>query len=81
MPKMKVYTATRADGATLEFSHFIDQEWTVEEVARRLVGQAQELQALIPDGRRGAGPVERLSEYGFAITSVEEVESPAEDAE
>ncbi|WP_019703413.1 hypothetical protein [Paracidovorax oryzae] len=81
MPKIKVYTATRADGAMLAFSHPVEEEWTVEDVARQLLEQAQRSQDLIPDGRRGATRVERLAEYGFAITSVEEMEAPAEDAE
>ncbi|ABM32959.1 hypothetical protein QRO08_09870 [Paracidovorax citrulli] len=81
MPKIKVYTAMRADGAMLEFSHPVEEEWTVEDVAQRLIEQAQRSQDLTPDGRRGATRVERLAELGFAITSVEEVEAPAEDAE
>jgi hypothetical protein len=73
MSKLKLYTATRSDGAMLAFSHPFEEEWTAEEVAAWLVVRAAQAQQNVPAGRRGASRFERLAEYGYRITDVEVV--------
>lgn len=73
MSKMKLYTATRSDGAMLAFSHPVEEEWTAEEVAGWLVVRAAQAETRSPAGRRGASRFGRLAEYGFRITQVEVV--------
>lgn len=73
MSKMKLYTATRTDGAMVAFSHPVEEEWTAEEVAGWLVVRAAQAEEHGPASRRGASRFERLAEYGYRITGVEVV--------
>ncbi|GEM_PF-6919268 len=76
MKKLKVYIATRADGASVDFVHPEDEPLSLEEVARELVLEAGKQQTLVPNGRRGASHLERLAEYGYTINSIETVDAP-----
>lgn len=73
MSKMKLYTATRLDGAMIMFSHPFEDEWSAEEVAAWLVVRAAQGQKKGPSGRPGASRLGRLAEYGYRITEVEVV--------
>lgn len=71
MSKMKLYTATRSDGAMLAFSHPAEEEWTVEEVAGWLVVRAAQAQDVVTPDRGCATRLGRLAEYGYRITEVQ----------
>jgi len=63
-------TAENAAGKQIDFSDVYPEPPTREDLAFRLVIEAQKEWATILDGQRGASREERLAELGFKITSV-----------
>ncbi|MES2611503.1 MAG: hypothetical protein V4679_14750 [Pseudomonadota bacterium] len=63
-------TAQNEKGKQIQISEVYPGIPSREELAGRLVIEAQKEWALVQSGRRGAGREERLGELGFRITSI-----------
>lgn len=73
-------TAENDAGKQIHFADVYPETPTREDLAERLVIEAQKHWALIQSGRSGAGREERLAELGFRITSIADTDPPAGSA-
>lgn len=76
MARLWTITAENAAGKQISFADVYPERPEREDLAFRLLIEAQKEWATILDGRRGASREERLAELGFHITAITEDEPP-----